>query len=160
MLTLFYKKNPFAYIHHKYFFRISKQCITIAFTQTKYLCMKFQVDKRERLVIVKLNEEKLLSNLAPQLKSELVILNNEGFKNIVLDLADVQYVDSSGLSALLVGNRLCKESSGTFVLTGLNAHIQKLIKISQLEPILNIVPSINESVDYVMMEELDRDLRT
>jgi len=120
--------------------------------------MKFQVDKRDRLVIVKLNEDKLLSNLAPQLKSEMVILNNEGFKNIVLDLADVQYVDSSGLSALLVGNRLCKEASGTFVLTGLNVHIQKLIKISQLEPILNIVPSINESVDYVMMEELDRDL--
>lgn len=122
--------------------------------------MKFQVDKRERLVIVKLNEDKLLSNLAPQLKSELVILNNEGFKNIVLDLADVQYVDSSGLSALLVGNRLCKETGGTFVLTGLNGHIQKLIKISQLEPILNIVPSASESVDYIMMEELDRDLRS
>ena len=83
-----------------------------------------------------------------------------GFRNIVLDLGDVQYVDSSGLSALLVGNRLCKEATGTFVLTGLNAHIQKLIKISQLEPILNIVPSLSESVDYVMMEELDRDLRT
>jgi anti-anti-sigma factor len=122
--------------------------------------MKFQVDKRDRLVIVKLNEEKLLSNLAPQLKSELVILNNEGFRNIVLDLGDVQYVDSSGLSALLVGNRLCKESTGTFVLTGLNPHIQKLIKISQLEPILHIVASLNESVDYIMMEELDRDLKT
>ncbi len=122
--------------------------------------MKFQVDKRDRLVIVKLNEDKLLSNLAPQLKSELVILNNEGFRNIVLDLGEVQYVDSSGLSALLVGNRLCKEATGTFVLTGLNSHILKLIKISQLEPILNIVPSLTESVDYVMMEELDRDLRT
>lgn len=121
--------------------------------------MKFTIDKRDRLCIVKLLEEKLLSNLAPQLKSELVLLSNEGFRNIVLDLADVQYVDSSGLSALLVGNRLCKESTGTFVLTGLNGHIQKLIKISQLEPILNIVPTLSESVDFVMMEELDRDLR-
>ena len=122
--------------------------------------MKFQVDKRDRLVIVKLNEEKLLSNLAPHLKSELVILNNEGFRNVVLDLTEVQYVDSSGLSVLLVGNRLCKEASGMFVLTGLNPHIQKLIKISQLEPILNIVPSLTESVDFVMMEELDKDLRS
>jgi anti-anti-sigma factor len=122
--------------------------------------MKFSVDKRDRVVIVKLNEEKLLSNLAPQLKSELVILNNEGFRNIVLDLADVNYIDSSGLSALLVGNRLCKDAGGTFVLTGLTPHIQKLIKISQLEPILNIVPSLTESVDFVMMEELDRDLRS
>lgn len=121
--------------------------------------MKFSIDKREHLCIVKLNEEKLLSNLAPQLKSELVVLSNEGFRNIVLDLMDVQFVDSSGLSALLVGNRLCKEAGGTLVLTGINGHIQKLIRISQLEPILNIVPSLQESVDFVMMEELDKDLR-
>jgi anti-anti-sigma factor len=121
--------------------------------------MKFTIDKRERFCVVRIDEEKLLSNLAPQLKSELVMLHSEGFKNIILDLSPVQFVDSSGLSALLVGNRLSKESGGTFVLTGLNTHIQKLIKISQLESILNLVPTMSESVDFVMMEELDRDLR-
>ena len=121
--------------------------------------MKLTLDKKDRLCHVKLHEEKLLSTLAPQLKSELVYLNTEGYRNIILDLTDVAYIDSSGLSALLVGNRLCKESNGTFVLTGLGPQVSKLIKISQLEPILNIVPTVTESVDYVMMEELDRDLR-
>jgi anti-sigma B factor antagonist len=122
--------------------------------------MKFSIDKRERFCVVRIDEEKLLSNLAPQLKSELVMLHSEGFRNIILDLSPVQFVDSSGLSALLVGNRLSKEAGGIFVLTGLNTHIQKLIKISQLESILNIVPTMSESVDFVMMEELDRDLRS
>lgn len=121
--------------------------------------MKFSIDKRDRFCVLKIDEEKLLSNAAPQLKSELVMLHTEGFKNIILDLSQVQFVDSSGLSALLVGNRLSKDSGGTFVLTNLNSHIQKLVKISQLESILNIVPSLSESVDFVMMEELDRDLR-
>ena len=121
--------------------------------------MKFSIDKRERLCVLKIDEEKLLSNFAPLLKSELVMLHIEGFKNIILDLSPVQFVDSSGLSALLVGNRLSKESGGTFVLTNLNTHIQKLVKISQLESILNIVPTLPESIDFVMMEELDRDLR-
>jgi anti-anti-sigma factor len=121
--------------------------------------MKFAIDKRDRFCVLKIDEEKLLSNFAPQLKSELVMLHTEGFKNIILDLSQVQFVDSSGLSALLVGNRLSKEAGGTFVLTNLNTHIQKLVKISQLESILNIVPSLSESVDFVMMEELDRDLR-
>ena len=121
--------------------------------------MKFSIDKRERFCVLKIDEEKLLSNFAPLLKSELVMLHTEGFKNIILDLEPVQFVDSSGLSALLVGNRLSKESGGTFVLTNLNTHIQKLIKISQLESILNIIPTLSESVDFVMMEELDRDLR-
>ena len=122
--------------------------------------MKFSIDKRDRFCVLQVDEEKLLSNFAPQLKSELVMLRTEGFKNIILDLAKVQFVDSSGLSALLVGNRLSKEAGGTFVLTNLNSHIQKLVKISQLESILNIVPSLSESVDFVMMEELDRDLRS
>jgi anti-anti-sigma factor len=122
--------------------------------------MKFAIDKRDRFCVLKIDEEKLLSNFAPQLKSELVMLHTEGFKNIILDLSLVQFVDSSGLSALLVGNRLSKEAGGTFVLTNLNTHIQKLVKISQLESILNIVPSLSESIDFVMMEELDRDLRS
>lgn len=122
--------------------------------------MKFSIDKRDRFCVLKIDEEKLLSNFAPQLKSELVMLHTEGFKNIILDLSLVQFVDSSGLSALLVGNRLSKEAGGTFVLTNLNTHIQKLVKISQLESILNIVPSLSESIDFVMMEELDRDLRS
>ena len=122
--------------------------------------MKFAIDKRDRFCVLKIDEEKLLSNFAPQLKSELVMLHTEGFKNIILDLSLVQFVDSSGLSALLVGNRLSKEANGTFVLTNLNTHIQKLVKISQLESILNIVPSLSESIDFVMMEELDRDLRS
>jgi len=122
--------------------------------------MKFAIDKRDRFCILKIDEEKLLSNFAPQLKSELVMLHTEGFKNIILDLSLVQFVDSSGLSALLVGNRLSKDAGGTFVLTNLNTHIQKLVKISQLESILNIVPSLSESIDFVMMEELDRDLRS
>ena len=122
--------------------------------------MKFAIDKRDRFCVLKIDEEKLLSNFAPQLKSELVMLHTDGFKNIILDLSLVQFVDSSGLSALLVGNRLSKEAGGTFVLTNLNTHIQKLVKISQLESILNIVPSLSESIDFVMMEELDRDLRS
>ena len=121
--------------------------------------MKFTVDKRERLCIFQLDEDKLLSFIAPNLKSELFVLQSEGYKNIILDLRNVQYIDSSGLSAVLVGNRFCKESEGTFVLTNLNPHILKLIKISQLESILNIVPTLEESIDFVMMEEIDRDLR-
>jgi hypothetical protein len=47
--------------------------------------MKFSIDKRERFCVLKIDEEKLLSNFAPLLKSELVMLHTEGFKNIILE---------------------------------------------------------------------------
>ena len=121
--------------------------------------MEFNIDKRERFCIVKVNGDKLLSSYAPELKAALLRVNSEGFKNIILDLGNVQYIDSSGLSVLLVGNKLSTNSDGTFVTTNLNQSVQKLIKLSQLDSILTTVPTLSESIDYVMMEELDRDLR-
>jgi anti-sigma B factor antagonist len=96
-------------------------------------------------------------HVSPSLKSELVVLNSEGFKNIIIDLTDTRYCDSSGLSAILVANRLCKNSGGTFVLTGLQRSVMKLISISQLDTILNIAPTVSEAVDLLFMEEIERD---
>lgn len=121
--------------------------------------MKFSVDKQEKVVSISLQEEKLNSLTAPKLKSELIILREEGYRNIVFDLSEVKFVDSSGLSSILVGNRICKEAGGTFVICGLNEQVQKLIKISQLENILSIFPTKSEAIDYALLEELERDLK-
>jgi anti-anti-sigma factor len=94
-------------------------------------------------------EEKLDTHIAPTLKSELVLVSGNGEKNIILDLSKCRYCDSSGLSAILVANRLCKNASGTFVLTGLNDAVERLITISQLDTVLNITNSIEEGVDLI-----------
>lgn len=121
--------------------------------------MKFTVDKHEKYVLIKLDEEKLNSLISPQLKSELILSNSEGQRNIILDLSNVKYSDSSGLSSLLVGHRICKNSDGMFILTGINDNINRLIAISQLENILNIVASVDEAIDLIFMEEIEKELR-
>jgi anti-sigma B factor antagonist len=97
--------------------------------------------------------------VAPNLKSELITLHAEGVRNIILDLSEVKYTDSSGLSALLVGNRIVQEDGGIFVLAALSDHTMKLIKISQLDSVLNILPKIEEAVDAVFMHEIEKDLK-
>lgn len=121
--------------------------------------MKYTIDKQEKYSLLKLHEEKLDTNIAPQLKSELITLHAEGVKNIILDLSEVKYTDSSGLSALLVGNRVVQEEGGIFVLARLSDHTMKLIKISQLDSVLNIVPTVEEAIDAVFMNEIENDLK-
>ena len=121
--------------------------------------MKYSVDKQEKYTLLRLNEEKLDSNIAPQLKSEMVTLQAEGVRNIILDLSEVKYTDSSGLSALLVGNRILQEDNGIFILTKLSDHTMKLIKISQLDSVLNILPSVEEGIDAVFMHEIEKDMK-
>jgi anti-anti-sigma factor len=121
--------------------------------------MKYTIDKQEKYSLLRLHEEKLDSSVAPGLKSELITLHAEGVRNIVLDMAEVRYTDSSGLSALLVGNRIVQEDGGIFILTTLSDHTLKLIKISQLDSVLNIVPKVEEAIDAVFMHEIEKDLK-
>ena len=76
-----------------------------------------------------------------------------------LDLTEVKYTDSSGLSALLVGNRILQEDNGMFVLAGLSEHTAKLIKISQLDSVLHIVPTHQEAIDAVFLHEIEKDMK-
>ncbi|TSJ39464.1 STAS domain-containing protein [Mucilaginibacter corticis] len=121
--------------------------------------MKFAVDKHEKYILLKLNETKLNSLITPQLKSELILINTEGQRNIILDLSQIKFADSSGLSSLLVGHRLCKNSGGSFILTGLTDAVARLITISQLENVLTIVPTPEEGVDVIFMEEIEKELK-
>jgi len=118
--------------------------------------MKFTLKVEDKYSIINLQEDKLTSTLAPSLKSELVKLNAEECFNIILNLSEVKYADSSGLSSILIGDRLCREEQGIFMLAGCNDHVLKLLKISQLDTILNIIPTLEEAIDAVFMHELEK----
>ena len=120
--------------------------------------MKYSINKEEKYTVLRLDEDKLDTHLAPQLKSEFVTLHAEGVKNIILDMSQVKYTDSSGLSALLVGNRTIHQNGGLFVLACLSEHVMKLIKISQLDGVLNILSTVEEAIDVVLMNEVENDL--
>ncbi len=120
--------------------------------------MKYSIDKQDRYAIMTLDVDNLNSIVAPDLKSEFVIFRNEGIPNFILDLTNVKYIDSSGLSAILTGNRLWK-GIGTFIVTGVqHAAVKKLIEISRLDTILAVIPTVSESVDYLYMENLEKQL--
>ncbi len=120
--------------------------------------MKYSIDKKENYTIITIDEKKLDTTIAPELKSEFVKLNAEGIVNIILDLTNVKYTDSSGLSSILIANRLCNSSNGLLILTGLQDHVKKLIAISKLESVLTILPTPEEAVDRVFLHEIERDL--
>ncbi len=111
--------------------------------------MEFKIEKQDNHTLIQVLEEKLDTHIAPTLKSELVLVSGNGERNIILDLSKCRYCDSSGLSAILVANRLCKNANGTFVLTGLNDAVERLITISQLDTVLNITNTIEEGVDLI-----------
>ncbi|WP_432712804.1 STAS domain-containing protein [Pedobacter sp.] len=121
--------------------------------------MKFSVDKHEKYVVITLNESSFSNEIAPQLKSEFILLNAEGYCNIVLDLSQViKCDDSQDLSSLLIGDRLCKKANGLFVVTGVKKDIAAILEISGLNQSLNIVAKLAEATDLIFMGEIEKEL--
>ena len=116
----------------------------------------FSVEKKDRYSVVTPFVEKLDSRVSPELKSELVMINSAGDRNIIVDLINCKYCDSSGLSAILIGSRLCRDSEGSFILANLQESVKKLVAISQLDTVLTITPTLDEAEQMLMMDEIER----
>ncbi|KQS32363.1 STAS domain-containing protein [Pedobacter sp. Leaf194] len=122
--------------------------------------MKFSVDKHDKYVTLKLKEPKFTNENAPGLKSELYLLNAEGFKNIIVDLSHVkECTDAQDLSCLLVGDRLCKSAGGLFIVTAVNEEIAPIIELSNIFQSVTFVNTLEEATDFIFMDELEKEFR-
>lgn len=115
--------------------------------------MDFEIVKIADYTLIKVLNDRLDTSNAPDLKSELVAVNANGEKNIILDVSNCEYCDSSGLSAILVANRLCEDAIGTFILTGLQPDVEQIIRISMLHTVLIITRTVDEAVNLLIEKE-------
>ena len=111
--------------------------------------MDFKTTKKDGYTLVEILADKLDTVIVPSLKAELVYISSNGEKNMIMDFSKCRYVDSSGLSAILVANRLCKTADGALVVTGLQSTVERLIVISQLDSVLNITHTMDDAMDLL-----------
>lgn len=111
--------------------------------------MNFTLNQNENVAIIESGVEKFNALIAQELKDMLLQLQKNGVNQIVLDLDATRYCDSSGLSAILLGNRICKEASGKFVLCGLQENVEKLIQMAQLDKVLTVTKNQQQANEAI-----------
>ncbi|WP_279384313.1 STAS domain-containing protein [Geotalea toluenoxydans] len=65
--------------------------------------MNLRTELKNDIVIIYVNEERLDAHNSGELKVEVQKLFEQGRKNMLIDLKDVRFIDSSGLGALVSG---------------------------------------------------------
>jgi len=120
--------------------------------------MQIEAIKENHFTRIVIHQDKLDSTLSPELKSEIIYHTGKGERNLVIDLKPVKYIDSSGLSAILVANRRCSNAGGVLVITNVQETVLKVITISQLDTILNIIANPSEIEDFIIMDNIENDL--
>ncbi|HTR98884.1 MAG TPA: STAS domain-containing protein [Bacteroidota bacterium] len=103
--------------------------------------MNFEVQNNGTSATLKLKAKKLDSTIAPELKGEFLLLCKPKVDTLVIDLGEVDFCDSSGLSALLIADRKMKEHGGKVTLIHVHKKVSSLLKISMLDRLFDIEES-------------------
>ena len=98
------------------------------------------------IAIFKLNESRFNSTIAGMVKAEFTITLSEEVNKLVVDMSEVNYCDSSGLSALLLAFRILQAEDGEIKIASPQKSVRTLIEISQLDKILPIYESVEEAI--------------
>ncbi|HUI63243.1 MAG TPA: STAS domain-containing protein [Bacteroidota bacterium] len=100
--------------------------------------MNFEVHQNGASTTLKLKQKKLDSSIAPELKGEFLLICKPKVESLVIDLGEVDFCDSSGLSALLIAERKMKEHGGKVKLLHVHKKVSSLLKISMLDRLFEI----------------------
>ena len=108
--------------------------------------INFESKTENDVVIFKLSESRFDAAIAGMIKAEFSIILSEDVSKLVVDVADVEYCDSSGLSALLVAFRILQVNEGEIKIAAPQKSVKTLIEISQLDKILPIYNSVEDAI--------------
>ncbi len=108
--------------------------------------MKIVTERQGDKTILSLKEERLDAYNSGELKDRIMKLFEEGARDLVLDLHDVQFIDSSGLGALLSGHRNAIQRSTGFALAGLQPRVRSMFELTRLQRVFEIYPGVREAL--------------
>ena len=110
--------------------------------------VNYDFRKEDDVAVFKLLESSFDASIAGLAKGELtILLSAEDVKKLVFDLSEIEYCDSSGLSAILLSFRILQTNEGQIRLAAPQKNVRTLIEISQLNRVLPIKETVEEAVN-------------
>jgi anti-sigma B factor antagonist len=82
----------------------------------------------------------------PVLRDAMIGAVDQGAKNLVIDLSGLQFIDSTGLGTIVGGLRRVKERNGSFSIVATRNDFLKILKITGLDTIIPIFPTVEEAL--------------
>lgn len=121
--------------------------------------MNFTIEKTERYALLRIAEATLDGDMPATLETLCRNLFREGYSNIIIDIEPVQTVDTAGVTALRRVNRQCTSEEGLLILVTDNDDLIELLDSASGSD-LTFLPTVEEAIDAVFMNELENDFRS
>jgi len=107
--------------------------------------LSLNVSEREGWAILSVGGEVDVAT-APRLREQLIDLVNGGQHRIVVDLSDVEFLDSTGLGVLVGALKRVRTQDGDLALVCTESRILKVFEITGLTKVFTMYESVDEAV--------------
>ena len=120
-----------------------------SFAEPQFELTEEELDSRTHVIAV---SGEIHVSTAPQFSRRLNDAIGQGKTAVVLDLSDVTFIDSTGLSVLLNGLRRVTRRGGRMAIVCTNPTVLRLFEITRLDTTFDIVGSREDAVKAVRGE--------
>ncbi len=108
--------------------------------------MNLSIEQIQDTTVININEERLDAHNSSDLKLEVQRLYESGKKNLLIDMKDVRFIDSSGLGALVSGFKNATSNQGTLKLSSLQPQVKSMFELTRLHRVFEIFASAADAV--------------
>jgi anti-anti-sigma factor len=120
--------------------------------------MEVKIDTKEKFHVITLLQPELSATMTEEFSDRLVSFLQSDIKNIVLNLKQLQSIDSISAENLVKVQQKFYETSASFVICELQPQVEQFLDKDQLLEMMNITPTESEAWDIIQMEEIEREL--
>lgn len=102
--------------------------------------------KKNGLLVVRVSEERLDARVADRFKEFMKDVLEGKENEVLVDLAQVSFIDSSGLGSLVFGLKRVGRD-GIFALCGLNKAIENLLSLTRLDTVFKVYATEDDAFE-------------
>jgi anti-sigma B factor antagonist len=107
--------------------------------------MRFEESRAGDVLVAKVLESRIVAEVAPRFKAQLLQYIGAGNREIVLDMAAVTFIDSSGLGAL-VSILKAMGRDGDLVLCGTAGTVVSMFRLTRMDKVFRMFGTADEAV--------------
>jgi anti-sigma B factor antagonist len=109
--------------------------------------MNFSVTDKEGIIILSLKGKIMGGPEATEINDKINQLLDEKKLKIVIDLKNVEWMNSSGIGILINTNTLLRNNNGALRLINISDKIKNLLKITKLDTVFKTYDTYEQAVD-------------
>ena len=109
--------------------------------------MNLKTGTNGTVTIIAVREERLDAHNSEELKAEMNRLFEGGARDLLVDLKEVRFIDSSGLGFLVSGFKNAPTRQGSLKLCSLQSKVKSMFELTRLQRVFDIYQTVDEALE-------------